>query len=82
MCWFLDGREGRHYPFWLQAVGDVDRTAIEKTMGRFKRGLFGVSPRNESRVFGVGSRWRLESLDCCGEGHRGMTSKRESGLGR
>ena len=33
MCWFLDRREGRHYPFWLQAVGDVDRTAIEKTMG-------------------------------------------------
>lgn len=33
MCWFLDRREGRHYHFWLQAVGDVDRTAIEKTMG-------------------------------------------------
>lgn len=80
MYWFRDRREGRHYPCWLQAVSDVDRTAIEKTMGRDKRGLFGVSSRNESRIFGVGSSWRLESVDCCGEGHRGMTSKREPGL--
>ncbi|MDP3597116.1 MAG: replication initiator protein A [Nitrospirota bacterium] len=30
---FLGRREGSYYPFWLQAVRDLDRTAIYKAMG-------------------------------------------------
>ena len=82
MCWFLDGREGRHYPFWLQAVGDVDRTAIEKTMGAVQAWAVRGEPTKRKPRIWCGLTLAARKRGLLWGGHRGMTSKRESGLGR